>query len=129
MNRYKNSVHYIDSLIGQLFAELKERGLDQNTIIIVSGDHGQEINDTRHNFWGHNSNFAKYQTRVPLLVWWPGMKGGEKAYRTSHYDIVPALLTHALNCSNPPSDYSSGYDLFSSIVRLSGTVYSTDGLT
>ncbi len=117
MNRYKNSVHYIDSLIGQLFAELKERGLDQNTIIIVSGDHGQEINDTRHNFWGHNSNFAKYQTRVPLLVWWPGMKGGEKAYRTSHYDIVPALLTHALNCSNPTRNYSSGYDLFSSVVR------------
>ena len=117
MNRYKNSVHYIDSLIGQLFTELKERGLDKNTIIIVTGDHGQEINDTRHNFWGHNSNFAKYQTHVPLLVWWPGMQGGEKTYRTSHYDVVPALLTHALNCSNPTRDYSSGYDLFSSIVR------------
>lgn len=112
MNRYKNSVHFIDSLLGQLFEELKQRGLDKDTIIIVTGDHGQEVNDTRNNFWGHNSNFAKYQTHVPLLVWWPGMQGGQKDYRTSHYDIVPALLTHALACTNPTADYSSGYDLF-----------------
>lgn len=112
MNRYKNSVHYIDGLIGDLFDDLKKRGLDKNTIILVTGDHGQEVNDTRNNFWGHNSNFAKYQTHVPLLIWWPQLKGGEKDYRTSHYDLVPALLTHALKCSNPAQDYSSGTDLF-----------------
>ncbi len=112
MNRYKNSLHYIDSLLGDLFAQLAQRGLDKNTIIIVTGDHGQEINDTRHNFWGHNSNFAKYQTHVPLLIWWPSKEGGEKNYRTSHYDIVPALMRHALQCVNPASDYSSGMDLF-----------------
>lgn len=117
MNRYKNAVHYIDHLIGNLFDELKKRGLDKNTIIVLTGDHGQEVNDTRNNFWGHNSNFAKYQTHVPLLVWWPGKQGGEKAYRTSHYDIVPALLTHALSCTNPIKDYSSGYDLFDQTPR------------
>ncbi len=117
MNRYKNSVHYIDSLLGALFQELQKRGLDKNTIIVLTGDHGQEINDTRNNFWGHNSNFAKYQTHVPLLVWWPGKQGEKLDYRTSHYDIVPALLQHALACSNPASDYSSGYDLFDTTPR------------
>lgn len=117
MNRYKNSVHYIDGLIKQVFAELKKRGLDKNTIVVLSGDHGQEINDTRNNFWGHNSNFAKYQTHVPLVVWWPGMKGGEKDYRTSHYDLAPALLTRALACANPAADYSSGRDLFDDTPR------------
>lgn len=112
LNRYKNSVHYIDNLLQEVFLHLKKQGLDKNTIIVLTGDHGQEINDTRNNFWGHNSNFAKYQTHVPLLVWWPGKTGGEKTYRTSHYDIVPALLKHALGCSNPVADYSSGYDLF-----------------
>lgn len=112
MNRYKNSVHYIDALIGQVFARLKAKGLDKNTVVILTGDHGQEINDTHNNFWGHNSNFAKYQTHVPFLVWWPGMRGGEMDYRTSHYDFVPALLTHALGCTNAVTDYSSGYDLF-----------------
>lgn len=112
LNRYKNSVHYVDHLMQEVFTRLKQDGLDKNTIIVLTGDHGQEINDTRHNFWGHNSNFAKYQTRVPLVVWWPGKTGGEKTYRTSHYDIVPAILSHALNCVNPSTDYSSGYDLF-----------------
>ena len=117
MNRYKNSVHYIDSLLKQVFAKLHQLGLDKNTIVILTGDHGQEINDTRHNFWGHNSNFATYQTHVPLLVWWPGKKGGEKTYRTAHYDIVPALLKQALACSNPVTDYSSGVDLFDTTAR------------
>ncbi len=112
LNRYKNSVHYIDSLLAQVFARLKKEGLDKNTIIVLTGDHGQEVNDTRHNFWGHNSNFAKYQTRVPLLVWWPGKKGQQATRRTAHYDVVPALLTHALGCTNPAADYSSGTDLF-----------------
>ncbi len=117
LNRYKNSVHYIDSLLQQVFERLKQEGLDKNTIVLLTGDHGQEINDTRHNFWGHNSNFAKYQTRVPLVLWWPGKEGGEKDYRTSHYDIIPALLKNALACNNPISDYSSGYDLFDPIPR------------
>lgn len=117
LNRYKNSVHYIDSLLTQVFARLKQEGLDKNTIIILTGDHGQEINDTRHNFWGHNSNFAKYQTHVPLLVWWPGKTGETTDRRTAHYDIVPALITHALGCTNPVTDYSAGYDLFDSTPR------------
>ena len=117
LNRYKNSVHYIDHLLQTVFKRLQAEGLDKNTIIILTGDHGQEINDTRHNFWGHNSNFAKYQTRVPLVVWWPGKEGGEKVYRTSHYDIIPALLKNALACDNPIADYSSGYDLFDTTPR------------
>lgn len=112
VNRYKNSVYFIDGLVGQAFKLLKEQGLEKNTVIIVSGDHGQEINDTRNNFWGHNSNFAKWQTHVPLLVWWPGKKGETLTYRTSHYDLVPALLSDALKCANPPADYSIGYNLF-----------------
>ena len=112
MNRYKNSVHFIDGLIGQVFDLLKQQNLLDNTVIVLSGDHGQEINDTRNNFWGHNSNFAKWQTHVPLLVWWPGKQGKEMAYRTSHYDIMPALLIHALGCTNPVRDYSTGMDLF-----------------
>ncbi len=117
LNRYKNSVHYIDGLLHQIFTRLKEKGLDKNTVIILTGDHGQEVNDTRHNFWGHNSNFAKYQTRVPLLVWWPGMQGQQVDRRTAHYDIVPLLLRHALLCNNPVSDYSSGYDLLDTTPR------------
>lgn len=112
MNNYKNSVYFIDGLLDKTFKLLKEQGLDKNTLVILTGDHGQEINDTRHNFWGHNSNFAKWQTHVPLLVWWPGKQGKEISYRTAHYDIVPTLLSGALGCGNPAEDYSIGQELF-----------------
>lgn len=117
LNRFKNSVHYIDSLLARVFAKLKEKGLDKNTVVILTGDHGQELNDCKQNFWGHNSNFAKYQTQVPLLVWWPGKKGGNISYRTSHYDLVPTLLTHLFNCTNPVADYAIGQDLFDASPR------------
>nr|QGT50677.1 choline-sulfatase [uncultured Elusimicrobia bacterium] len=117
MNNYKNSVHFVDGLLGQTFDLLKKEGLDKNTIVILTGDHGQEINDTHNNFWGHNSNFAQWQTHVPLLVWWPGKNGQEMNYRTSHYDIVPTLMQNALACANPADDYSLGQDLFDDTPR------------
>ncbi len=112
INKYKNSVYFVDGLLGQTFSLLKETGLDKNTIVILTGDHGQELNDTHNNFWGHNSNFAKWQTHVPLLIWWPGKHGKEIEYRTSHYDIVPTLMQQALACSNALGDYSVGQNLF-----------------
>ncbi|MGB2578789.1 hypothetical protein AAIR98_000708 [Elusimicrobium simillimum] len=117
MNRYKNSVHFIDSKLGELFAALEVKGLDKNTVIIITGDHGQEINDTGNSFWGHNSNFTKYQTKTPLVIFWPGKKGAEVSYRTSHYDIVPTIMQDALGCTNPAGDYSIGMNLFDTTPR------------
>ncbi|MBR3604337.1 MAG: sulfatase-like hydrolase/transferase [Elusimicrobiaceae bacterium] len=116
-NRYKNSVHYMDSLLAKVYQALEQQGLEKNTLIVLTGDHGQELNDTRHNFWGHNSNFAKYQTQVPLIIWWPNKEGKDIDYRTSHYDVVPTLLRQIFNCTNPISDYSSGWDLFDATPR------------
>lgn len=116
-NRYKNSVHYMDSLLVDVYKKLQAQGLDKNTVIVLTGDHGQELNDTGHNFWGHNSNFAKYQTHVPLVIWWPEKEGKNIDYRTSHYDVMPTLLRHIFGCKNPISDYSSGQDLFDTTPR------------
>ena len=117
VNRYKNSAHYMDSLLQKVFQTLQEQGLDKNTIIVLTGDHGQELNDTRQNFWGHNSNFAKYQTHVPLVIWWPEREGKTIDYRTSHYDVMPTLLRQVFGCKNPIEDYSIGYDLFDATAR------------
>ncbi|MBP5617320.1 MAG: sulfatase-like hydrolase/transferase [Elusimicrobiaceae bacterium] len=113
LNRYKNAVHFTDRMIERIWQDLQARGLLKNTVVIISGDHGQEINDTHHNFWGHNSNFAKYQTQVPLLVWDPAQKAAKTfSHRTTHYDIAPTLLARLYGCTNPAQDYSSGQDLF-----------------
>jgi len=63
--------------------------LMKKTIIIMTGDHGQEANETHSNSWGHNSNFLRYQVQVPLLIYWPGMPPSQYNHLTSHVDVVP----------------------------------------
>ena len=43
---------------------------------------------------------------------WPGRDPGPVTRRTSHYDLVPTLMERVLGCTNAPSDYASGGDLF-----------------
>lgn len=107
-NRYKNSVHYTDSLVGRVLDTLRAQNLLEKTIVVVTGDHGQEFNDNKLNYWGHNSNFSRYQTQVPLLIHWPGQSAQRFIHRTSHFDVAPTLLHDALGCTNPTHDYSSG---------------------
>ena len=118
LNSYNNSVHFTDKMIHRILTDLEQRGLLANTWVVITGDHGQEINDTRNNFWGHNSNFAKYQTHVPMFVWVPSQKQARTfSHRTSHYDIAPTILTRVYGCKNPPADYSIGFDLFDTTSR------------
>lgn len=116
VNSYKNSLHFTDKLIRRIFDSLKQRNLLDDTVIFITGDHGQEFNDTHHNNWGHNSNFAKYQTHVPLFVWFPnGPLPGTRTHTTSHYDIVPTIVQHIYQCNAPVFNYAIGQDLFDTI--------------
>lgn len=115
-NRYKNSVAFTDSLIGNVLKNLDKNNLLKNTIIVFTSDHGQEFNETKQNFWGHNGNFSKYQTQVPLLIYWPETfeLHGERVYQnqTASTDVLPSLLKEAFACSNPISDYGTGLNLY-----------------
>jgi membrane-anchored protein YejM (alkaline phosphatase superfamily) len=116
-NLYKNSVYYDDLLIAHIVDTLEQQHLLDDTVLIITSDHAQEFNDTGLNFWGHNGNFSRYQTRVPLLIRWPGESAKVINYRTSHEDIVPTLMQRLLGCQNPVSDYSTGQNLFSETYR------------
>lgn len=111
-NRHNNAVFYVDRLIGEVLDALEEAGLDENTIVVVTGDHGEEFNDSGLNYWGHNSNFSRYQTQVPLVAHWPGRPPHGHYGMTSHLDLVPTLMGRVLGCSTPAEAYSNGFDLF-----------------
>ena len=116
-NRYLNSVNYVDQLAGEAVAATRARGLLEQTVLLVTSDHGQEFNDQRLNYWGHNSNFSRFQTQVPLFVRWPGEAPSVLEHATSHFDVAPTLLSRVLGCSNPPGDFSVGRDLFDTSER------------
>jgi membrane-anchored protein YejM (alkaline phosphatase superfamily) len=79
--------------------------------VVITSDHGEEFRDQETAYWGHGSNFTKYQIGVPLVISWPG-KQGQVAYRTSHEDVSLTLVNNALNCGLDPSDISTGTNLF-----------------
>lgn len=110
-NRYKNSLYYDDILIGKVLALLKSAGTLDNTVLIVTGDHGKEFNETGQNYWGHNGNFSRYQVQVPLIIRWPGSEHRLFTHRTSHLDLVPTLLKDVFHCGNDINDYSNGRHL------------------
>jgi membrane-anchored protein YejM (alkaline phosphatase superfamily) len=116
-NLYKDLLYYDDHLVGQVLAKLKAMNLLDNTIVIITSDHGQEFNDNHHNYWGHVSNFTQYQIKVPLIIYFPkkyslGKKPQQIYTQTSHYDVMPTLLQDVFKVSNPISDYSIGENLF-----------------
>jgi membrane-anchored protein YejM (alkaline phosphatase superfamily) len=111
LNRYLNSVHYVDGLIGQALTAIEDRGLLDDSIIVVTGDHGQEFNDSGLNYWGHGSNFTRHQTNVPLLVYTPKAAPRIYRHRTTHFDVMPTLLRDHFGCGAPLSSFSVGHPL------------------
>lgn len=88
---------------------MEEKGLLDNTVVILTGDHGQEFNENKKNFWGHNGNFSSSQIAVPLICHFPGRKPEVMNHRTTHYDIVPTLMKNYLGVNNDLNDYSMGF--------------------
>lgn len=119
-NLYRNSVHFVDRLVGRTLDELEAQGLMDDTIVVVTGDHGQEFNDLGLNYWGHNGNFSRFQTQVPMIVHWPGRSVSDQqvTHHTSHFDVAPTLLERALGVDNAYAAASVGHDLFEPADRL-----------
>lgn len=116
-NLYCNSLFQIDSLVGKVLTKLEEKRLLDNTVIIITGDHGQEFNENKKNYWGHGSNFSPVQIRVPLMIFDAGKTKQIYEHRTTHYDIAPTLLKEYLGVKNPVEDIGIGYILGDSCNR------------
>lgn len=117
INRYNNALHFVDTQLKQVITLLEKKKMLDNTVIIITGDHGQEFNDNKLNFWEHANNFTHYQVQTPLIVAWPRKIAERFTHVTSHYDIVPTVLRDILGCDNPPSDYSVGVGLMNKSQR------------
>jgi hypothetical protein len=89
-NRYLNSVHYADGIVGRVLAALERHGLREESLVIVTGDHGEEF--LENGYWGHTSNFTREQVQVPLVLSGPGIPVGQETRPTSHVDLPATLL-------------------------------------
>ena len=116
-NSYKNAIAFNDHLIGRIINYLKTSPHYDNSIIIITADHGEEFNE--HGFLGHTSAFTKYQSQVPLVIHIPEkyrknnnlIKPVRHNYMTSHNDIIPFLM-ETLGCKSSADIYSNGLNIF-----------------
>ncbi len=107
-NRYINASHYVDEQIGRLLEYLNNSGLMDTTLILITGDHGEEFMEQGH--WGHNRGFSKQQISSPMVLWIPAQGQREVQAMTSHIDIIPTLLP-LFGVKNPAAEYSLGVNL------------------
>jgi len=121
LNRYTNAAHWVDMQLGRIYQQLQQQGLLDNTIVIVTGDHGEEFMEK--GFWGHNSSFVEEQVRTPLVMWMPGRIPAVIDRPTNHVDIAVTLL-QMLGAANPTGDYALGRNLFDDGER--GVIVSSD---
>jgi hypothetical protein len=115
LNDYRNAVHYLDGLIGDLFDRMEAEGMLENTIVVITSDHGEEFDDNGENYWGHTSNFTGYQTRVPMIIYVPWREPRVVDTMTAHVDLPPTLLIEGLGCGTDARAYSNGVNLFAEI--------------
>ncbi len=69
---YISEIEYLDKYLGILFDELEKQGLNKNTYIIFTSDHGEEFED--HNGWWHGFTLYQEMLHVPLIVKVPDSK-------------------------------------------------------
>lgn len=113
--QYRQGVHMVDGEVARVLDALDAAGLRDNTLVIITSDHGYEFDDLGLGYYGHASNFGAYQLRATLLMRWPGKAAQVYEHRTSHMDLPATLLQELFGCTNPPTDYSVGRNLFDGV--------------
>lgn len=93
LNKYLNSLAEFDRQLGRLFDALRERGLDRDTMVIVTGDHGQAFG-APHKGYYHSGNVYEEDVHVPLVVWSPALfpHGAVSEAVGSQVDLSPLIL-------------------------------------
>ncbi|MBM83316.1 MAG: iduronate-2-sulfatase [Planctomycetaceae bacterium] len=86
---YYACVSYVDALVGRLLDEVRKLKLEDNTVIVLWGDHGFHLGE--QGLWTKANNY-ELSTRVPLIVSAPGQSHGVKTDALVEFvDVYPTL--------------------------------------
>ncbi|MCE9679467.1 DUF3413 domain-containing protein [Shewanella sp. AS1] len=103
-NQYRQSLNFLDKQLEELIGRLPKE-----TFVLITGVSGKVFTSDSNE---QRTNLSPANVKVPLIIHWPeSIVDKEVDYPTSHYDVVPTLMTQLLNCHNNARDYSSGQSL------------------
>jgi arylsulfatase A-like enzyme/Tfp pilus assembly protein PilF len=96
---YSGEVAYVDAELGKLFGYLERRDLLKNTLIVLTGDHGESLGEhgeLTHSYFAYNSTLW-----VPLIIAAPGIDARRLTDHVCHVDIFPTVCD-ILKTDKPP---------------------------
>jgi arylsulfatase A-like enzyme len=110
---YDGEVEHLDGCFGTLMEGLRSRGLAENTPVVLLADHGEGF--LEHGSMGHAYGQYAELTRVPLVLFQPGLGRGQKISTVvSHADVVPTIVDLM---GLPPDQRVQGESLLPMILR------------
>ena len=88
---YYATTSFVDAQIGRVLDKLKETGLDKNTIVVFTSDHGYHLGE--HGHWQKQTLFED-GTRVPLIIAGPGIKNNKEIINNpvELVDLYPTIM-------------------------------------
>ncbi len=107
LDLYDAEIAFLDAQIGELLAALDERGLSEDTIVVVTSDHGELFGE--HGLANHFKALTREETHVPLILRFPGRveQGARIATPAQLRDILPTVLELAEIPEGPEMDGTS----------------------
>ena len=105
---YDGGISWIDSEVGRVLDVLDELGISEETLVIITSDHGEEFFE--HERKTHRKQLYRESVHVPLLMRWPARlpEGARITGPTGIVDVAPTVL-RAVGLPSPPA--SPGVDL------------------
>ena len=91
LEAYDRSIAFLDHQLGRLFEDLEARGLFENSLIVVTSDHGERFGPS--GFGWHGDDLSQASVHIPLLIKMPRQTTGETVERpTQLADVAPTIL-------------------------------------
>ena len=95
IDAYDGGIYYTDQQIDLLLKELDSRGILENTIVVITSDHGELFGE--HGLWEHHNSLYRPVIHVPLIVWYPNSVPQNVRIATPVSNtFVPAMLLDLL---------------------------------
>lgn len=87
---YDTGVRYADEFVGRLMNQLADLGIDDDTAVVISSDHGETLGELAIYCDHHTAD--EFTSHVPMIVRWPGLAAGRRLGLHYQIDVFATLL-------------------------------------
>ncbi len=110
-DRYDAGIAYVDALLGPVFEALSTPQRQQDTMVVVTSDHGENLREHPEFLFSHDPYLHSVVTHIPLLIRYPGARGGGSTTNAlvSLIDVAPTVLE--VIGAHVPSEFNEGRSL------------------